>query len=106
LDWMIHFAMAQPSGEGGASPFSMLIPILGMLAIFYFLLIRPQQRRQKDTQKMVSSLKNGDRVLTSSGIYGTVTGVKDNSFMLKIADNVKVEILKTAVTGVVEKGNS
>lgn len=106
MNW-ITIAMAQPSGEGGAgSPLSMLIPILGMLAIFYFFLIRPQQKRQKETQKMIASLKNGDRVITTSGIYGTVAGVKDNTFIIKIADNVKVEVLKTAVSGVVEKGGS
>ena len=105
MDW-IMLAMAQPSGEGGASPLSMLFPILGMLAIFYFLLIRPQQKRQKDTQKMISALKNGDRVLTSSGIYATISGVKDDTFILKIADNVKIEVLKSAVSGLVEKGGS
>jgi preprotein translocase subunit YajC len=104
LNW-ITFAMAQPGGEGGGSPLSMLIPILGMLAIFYFLLIRPQQKRQKETKTMIGALKSGDRVLTTSGIYGTIAGVKDNSFILKIADNVKVEVLKSAVSGVVEKGN-
>jgi preprotein translocase subunit YajC len=95
--------MAQPGGEGGGSPLSMLFPILGMLAIFYFLLIRPQQKRQKETQKMIGALKNGDRVLTTSGIYATVTGVKDDTFILKIADNVKIEVIKSAVSGVVEK---
>jgi preprotein translocase subunit YajC len=102
LSW-ITFAMAQPGGEGGGSPLSMLFPILGMLAIFYFLLIRPQQKRQKETQKMIGALKNGDRVLTTSGIYATVTGVKDDTFILKIADNVKIEVIKSAVSGVVEK---
>jgi preprotein translocase subunit YajC len=90
--------------EGGASPLSMLIPILGMLAIFYLLLIRPQQKRQKETQKMIDALKKGDRVVTASGLYGTVTGLKDNVVVLKIAENVKVEMLKSSVTGMVEKG--
>jgi len=105
LNWMM-FAMAQPGGEGGGSPLSMLFPILGMLAIFYFLLIRPQQKRQKETQKMIAALKNGDRVLTSSGIYATISGVKDDTFILKIADNVKIEVLKSAVSGLVEKASS
>ena len=105
MNW-IMFAMAQPGGEGGGNPLSMLFPILGMLAIFYFLLIRPQQKRQKETQKMITALKNGDRVLTSSGIYATVAGVKDDTLILKIADNVKIEVLKTAVSGVVEKGSA
>lgn len=96
------FAMmpADPSG-GGPSPFSMLLPILGMLLIFYFLMIRPQQKRQKEVHKMLAGVKKGDRVLTASGLYGTVSGVKDDVVVLQIAENVKVEMLKSAVTGVV-----
>lgn len=95
------FAMmpADPSGAG-PSPFSMLLPILGMLLIFYFLMIRPQQKRQKEVQKMLKELKRGDRVVTASGLYGVVTGVKDDVVVLKIADNVKVEMMKSAVTAV------
>jgi preprotein translocase subunit YajC len=92
-----------PANPGGAgpSPFSMLLPILGMLLIFYFLMIRPQQKRQKEMQKMLAAVKKGDRVLTASGMYGTVSGVRDDVVVLQIADNVKVEMLKSAVTGVV-----
>jgi len=95
------FAMmpADPSGAG-PSPFSMLLPILGMLLIFYFLMIRPQQKRQKEMQKMLAAVKKGDRVLTASGLYGVVAGVKDDVVVLKIADNVKVEMIKSAVTAV------
>ena len=99
------FAMmpGNPTG-GGPSPFSMLLPILGMLLIFYFLMIRPQQKRQKEIQKMLGAIKKGDRVLTASGLYGVVFGVKDDVVVLQIADNVKVEMLKSAVTGVVAPG--
>jgi preprotein translocase subunit YajC len=96
--------MAPASPDGGANPLSMLLPIIGMLAIFYFLLIRPQQKRQKATQAMIGALKNGDRVITTSGIFGTVTGSKDDIIILKIAENVKIEVLKSAVSGVVNKG--
>jgi len=102
------FAMlpgAAASGAEGPSPFSMLLPILGMLLIFYFLMIRPQQKRQKEVQKMLSAVKKGDRVLTASGLYGTVAGVKDDVLVLQIADNVKVEMVKSAVTGVVAQGS-
>lgn len=100
------FAMmpADPSGAG-PSPFSMLLPILGMLLIFYFLMIRPQQKRQKEIKKMLSGVKKGDRVLTASGLYGTVAGVKDDVLVVQIADNVKVEMVKSAVTGVVSQGS-
>ena len=79
----------------------MLLPILGMLVIFYFLLIRPQQKRQKELQKMISALKKGDRVITASGLYGTVAGLRDDVVVVEIADGVKVEMLKNAVTAVV-----
>lgn len=95
--------MAQPNPDGGANPLSMLLPIVGMLAIFYFLLIRPQQKRQRETQKMISALKTGDKVVTTAGIYGTIAGIKDDVVYVKIADNVKVEMLKSAVSAVVEK---
>ena len=96
---------AAASGAEGPSPFSMLLPILGMLLIFYFLMIRPQQKRQREVQKMLSAVKKGDRVLTASGLYGTVAGVKDDVLVLQIADNVKVEMVKSAVTGVVAQGS-
>jgi preprotein translocase subunit YajC len=72
-----------------------------MLLIFYFLMIRPQQKRQKEVQKMLAAVKKGDRILTASGLYGTVAGVKDDVVVVQIADNVKVEMVKSAVTGVV-----
>jgi preprotein translocase subunit YajC len=103
LNWL-NFAFMPANPDSGANPLSMLIPIVGMLAIFYLLLIRPQQKRQKETQKMIDALKKGDRVVTASGLYGTVVGLKDTAVVVKIAENVKVEMLKSAVTGVVEKG--
>ena len=103
MNWF-NFAFMPANPQGGSSPFAMLVPIVGMLAIFYLLLIRPQQKRQKETQKMIEALRKGDRVVTASGLYGSVVGVKDNIVVLKIAENVKVEMLKSAVSGVVERG--
>jgi preprotein translocase subunit YajC len=91
---------ANSTGEG-PSPFSMLLPLVGMLAIFYFLLIRPQAKRQKELRKMVDALKKGDRVLTASGLYGDVAGLRDDIVVVEIADGVKVEMLKSAVTAVI-----
>jgi len=71
--------------------------ILAIFMIFYFLLIRPKQREQKAQQKMVSELTKGDRVLTSGGMFGSVVGLKDDRVVLRVADNVKLEFLKTAV---------
>ena len=74
-----------------------LMPIIFIFGIFYFLLIRPQQKKQKDHEKMVQGLKKNDEVVTNGGIHATVVNVKDNTLTLKIDENVKVEINKNAV---------
>ena len=78
----------------------MLPMLLFMFLIIYFLMIRPEQRKQKERQKLLSALKKGDRVMTSAGMFGTVGNVKDNSVMVKIAENTVVEFSKNAVTAV------
>ena len=101
---MIDLAYAQ--GAGGTGPSGPLVTLLQFLpfilvfVIFYFLLIRPQTKRQRELQKMVDNLKRGDRVLTSGGLYGEVVDLKDKSVVLKIADNVKAEFTKQSVVGV------
>lgn len=77
----------------------MLIPMVLIAVIFYFLLFRPMRKRQKQVDQMINSLQNGDKVITSGGIYGTIAGLKDKTVMLKLADNVKIEIAKTAIAG-------
>jgi len=79
---------------------STLLPFLFMGVVFYFILIRPQQKRQKQHQQLLANLKTGDKVVTSSGIHGLIANVKETTFLLKIADNVKIEIDKSAVSGV------
>ena len=74
------------------------------MAIFYFILIRPQLKRQKQHQGMLSSLQKGDKVITSGGIHGTIVGLKDDVVVVKVAENTKLEISKSAVAGVVNKG--
>ncbi|MBC8473393.1 MAG: preprotein translocase subunit YajC [Candidatus Omnitrophica bacterium] len=74
-----------------------LMPIIFIFGIFYFLLIRPQQKKQKEHQRMVSELKKNDEVVTNGGIHATVVNVKDTTLTLKIDENVKVEINKTAI---------
>lgn len=90
------------AGGGGSLLFT-LLPFVLIFAIFYFLVIRPQAKRQKETVKMLDSLKQGDRVVTSGGLFGTVAGTKDNVVVLKVADQVRVEVAKSAITAVVEK---
>ncbi|MGH7870118.1 MAG: preprotein translocase subunit YajC, partial [Candidatus Dormibacteraceae bacterium] len=88
--------MAQGSATTGLAAFLPLILIMG---IFYVLLILPAQRRQKKTQQMVNALKNGDKVITTGGIYGTIVGLEGDSIQLRIADQVKVKVLRSAVSG-------
>jgi preprotein translocase subunit YajC len=75
-------------------------PIIIIGAIFYLLIFMPMRKRQKKLETMIDALKNGDKVITSSGIYGTIAGVKDKTFILKIADQVKIEVAKNAVSGI------
>ncbi|MBI5819066.1 MAG: preprotein translocase subunit YajC [Verrucomicrobia bacterium] len=81
---------------------TMLFPVL-IFVVLYFMLIRPQQKKQKETQKMLESLRSGDKVVTTSGILGTVTNVKEKTVIVRIADNVKVELLRSAVQTVTQR---
>ena len=94
---------AAGGGAPGVSQFPLLFVIIATFAIFYFILIRPQQKKQKQLQKTIEALKKGDRVMTSGGIFGTVSGFKENILLLKVSDDVKIEVLKSAVASVVTK---
>jgi preprotein translocase subunit YajC len=89
-------------GGGGGGIGGLLIPFLAMILIFYFLLLRPQQKRQKDHQRMLEAVTKGDRVLTNSGMYGTVVGIKDDIAVLRIADDVKVEFSKSSIQSIIK----
>jgi preprotein translocase subunit YajC len=93
----------QAPGEaaGPASFISSIIPFAAIILIFYFLIIRPQNKKRKETEKMLSTLKKGDKVVTIGGIHGTVQSVKDTTVIVKVDDNVKVEFLRSAVSSVV-----
>ncbi len=88
--------MAQSSGP---SAIMQLAPIVIIMVIFYVLLILPAQRRQKKTQQMISALKNGDKVITNGGLFGTIVGVEGDAVQLRIADQVKVKVLRSAIAG-------
>lgn len=81
-----------------------ILYLIGLFVLFYFLLIRPQQVRQKRHQEMIRNLKTGDRVITVGGIYGSVVKIKEDSVILRVADNVRIEVLKQAIAQVAEKG--
>jgi preprotein translocase subunit YajC len=89
---------AEPSGE---SPVHFLLMMGMVMLVFYFLMIRPQQKRHKELQKLISDLKKGDRVVTAGGIIGTIASVQNDYIVLKIGDNenTKMEVLKSAVSG-------
>lgn len=80
-----------------------LIMIVAMVAIFYFLLIRPQKKQEKETKKMLDNLKKGDKVVTIGGIYGVVSSLKDNSVVVKVDTDAKIEFTKTAIARVVNE---
>lgn len=98
---LTFLAQAAPAAPAGSSLIS-LLPIVFIFVIGYYVMIRPQMRRQKEQQKLVSALKTGDRVVTASGIHGLITNVKETTVLVKVADNVKLEMDKTAVTNVVK----
>ncbi len=83
--------LAQAEGGGGLG---MFLPMILMFAAFYFLLIAPQRKKQKQHTQMLETLGKGDDVMTASGIFGTITSVKEDRFVIKIADGVKIEIQK------------
>jgi preprotein translocase subunit YajC len=83
-----------------------MMPLIFIFVIFYVLLIRPQQKRQKEHEKLIAAVKTGDEVVTTSGIHGTVSNVKDKTLIIKIADNVKVEFDRAAVVTVKNAGQA
>ena len=94
-------------GEAAAgSPLGMMMPLLLVLAVFYFIVILPAKKQQKKKDAMISALKKGDRVVTSGGIHGTVANVENDTVMVKISENVKVRVNKSAVAGVVDGGGA
>lgn len=86
--------------QGGAGGFGFLIPMILVFGVFYLLLIRPQQKKQRQLQDTISQLKSGDKVITTGGIVGVITAVRDTSFLIRSADKTILEIARTAVAGV------
>ena len=95
---------AAPGGGGGIfGQINMLIPFIAMFAIFYFLLIRPQQKKQRELRQMLQNLKRGDRVVTSGGIYGTIIKIRNDIIHLEIADQVRIRVTKSAIADLVRE---
>ena len=85
------------------SAFSSLFFIFFFFLFFYFILILPQRRREKEHQQMIASLKKGDKVITTGGIFGTVVNIKEKTIVLKVDDNTRIEFLKSAISRKIEK---
>jgi preprotein translocase subunit YajC len=89
------------SGDATVGLIANLLPILAIGLVFYFIVIAPANKQRKKTQEMLNSLKKGDRVLTTGGIYGTVQGVEGDAVYLRIAENVKVKVARSAISGII-----
>jgi len=103
----IAYAMGQGGGTSGqgAAGFTSLIPIILMFVIFYFLLIRPQQKKSKEHREMINRLKKGDRIITSGGLHGQITAVSETTMTVEIADKVRVKIARGNVGQVVQSSS-
>ena len=99
------YAMGTQGGQQGGAGLLTLLPWLLIIVVFYLLLIRPQQKKQKEHRTMLENLRKGDKVVTNSGMFGTIVGFneKENVVVLKVADEVKIEFLKSSIAGRVEK---
>lgn len=95
---------APPEGGGVAGIFASLLPVVGMIAILWFLLLRPQQKEQQRHREMVRALRKGDEVVTVGGLYGRIMSLNEDRVSLKIADGVKVEVERNKVLRVLEEG--
>lgn len=97
-------AQAQPAAPapGPAGGIGFFVPFIFIFVIMYFVLFRPQKKRQQEQKRLISSLKTGDQVVTNAGIHGLIANVKETTVMLKVADNVKLEMEKSAITTVLK----
>ncbi len=94
----IAWAQNEAGSPGGATPFLTVVPFVLVFVVFYFLLIRPQRQRQKQARAMLEALKKGDKVVTTSGIWGTVTNMGKHTVTLQVADNTKVKIQRDGIS--------
>lgn len=98
-------ALMGPQSDGGGGGGMMTFVMLGaMILIFWMFILRPQQKKQKERQKLLESVKKGDKVVTIGGVYGTVVGVEEKTLLVQIADNVKVKYDKSAVSTILREG--
>jgi len=100
----IAYAMGQGgAGAEGGGGFGAFVPLILMFVIFYFLLIRPQQKKNKEHRQMIDNLKKGDRIITSGGIHGRITGITDATLTVEIADKVRVKVNRSNVSALFQQ---
>jgi len=104
-DFALFLLMAGPPADGAApNPIITFLPFIAIIAIFYFLIIRPQSKQRKETQKMLSALKKGDKIVTAGGIHGTIQSVDEHYVVVKVADNVKIKFNRASISSMVSPG--
>ncbi|MBP8256174.1 MAG: preprotein translocase subunit YajC [Opitutaceae bacterium] len=103
---VVHPLFAQAPAAPGGNALMQFLPIIFIFAAMYFFMIAPQRKKQKEHQKMLQSLSPGDEIVTTGGVYGTVTGVKDDRFIVRVADATKIELGKSFVHAVVKKADN
>lgn len=94
------------SGGGGGGLVSTIIMFGAIFLIFYFMIIRPQQKRSKERDKMLSNIEKGDKVVTSGGMHGTISGIDEKTVLLQVGDNIKLKFERSAISSVVSKKES
>ena len=95
---------AAPAGDGGSGGFGMIIYLLLLFVIFYFLLIRPQQKRNKAHRELIAQMKEGDKVVLNGGIHGKITGLTDTIATVEIADQVRIKVNRSSISNLVQGG--
>jgi len=99
-------AQTAAPAQNPASGIGFFVPFIFIFIIMYFVMFRPQKKRQEQQQRLISSIKTGDRVVTNAGIHGLISNVKETTVIVKVADNVKIEMEKSAIANVVKSGES
>jgi len=103
VNWAFAQGAAGAAPEGGGTLVSFVLPMIFMVVIFYFLLIRPQQKKAKDHKALLDNLKKGDRIVTSGGIIGTIVNIDDQVVNLEVADKVRIEMSRPYIVGFAPK---
>lgn len=101
MDFLAHAMGTNGTGGGQGGGFGAFIPLILMFVIFYFLLIRPQQKKAKQHKQLLSSIKKGDRVVSSGGLHGVVTGLTDDAVTMEIAPKVRVKVSRGSIAGII-----